>query len=385
MSRIEKHDARTWIVHWDEYTPDGKRRQRSKSFSRAADAKAYALQLDNGEILPESQSRTMAQYADAWWALYRTKLEASTMDSYYRILTRIKAHFGARPLDKIRPIDIDRFYALLMSPNNGLSRCALAPASIERHHAVLHVLFKYALRDGVIKSNPMDRVECPREPEKELTLPDLDDVKAFLIDSQKNPCYVGICIAYYAALRRSEILGLKWSDIDMRTGRLHVRRVRQRLRSGPDEIQLNAYTHRINLPGMEHWIERDCTKSKHDRSFIMPRELTTILRNERKRQAANRLGMGSDYIISDYVCVHDDGTPISDNQLSKAMSGLCRLHDLRHLNLSYQIDAGLPITEISRRAGHTTIDTTLKVYAHALKTQDAESAEAIDAAFGITK
>ena len=214
------------------------------------------------------------------------------MDSYYRILTRIKAHFGARPLDKIRPIDIDRFYALLMSPNNGLSRCALAPASIERHHAVLHVLFKYALRDGIIKSNPMDRVECPREPEKELTLPDLDDVKAFLIDSQKSPCYVGICIAYYAALRRSEILGLKWSDIDMRTGRLHVRRVRQRLRSGPDEIQLNAYTHRINLPGMEHWIERDCTKSKHDRSFIMVVVIQFYLSGMRQINLQFRSAMG---------------------------------------------------------------------------------------------
>ena len=98
-----------------------------------------------------------------------------------------------------------------------------------------------------------------------------------------------------------------------------------------------------------------------------------LLRNEQKRQKSNRARFGASYIASDFVCVHDDGMPVADG-LSKASADF-RFHDLRHANASYLIDAGKPISEVSRRIGHNRTYTTVKTYIHSVKAQDERAAK----------
>lgn len=383
MATITKVSAKSWRVRWDEYSPTtGQRIQRSKTFSRAADATAFKASIEAGDIVPGSVSeQRFSQYVADWWEVYQSNLEATTIKGYNLIIKRLSEYFGAAPISSITPTKINKLYAQLQRPDNGIATSALSPASVKRYHAVLRLIFAAALIDSAIKSNPMQLVKPPREIKKEIELPSIEDVKQQLASLRGTPNFVAASIAFYAGLRRAEILGLKWCDIDLRAHTINVRRVRQRYKPNT-AISLNAATHTIELPGRGTWVERDYPKSKHARKFILPPELLAILRDEKKVQAANRLRIGASYIDSDYVCVHDNGLPISGDTLSRCMAGLCRLHDLRHLNVSYMLDAGVPIAEVARRAGHTTPQTTLTIYTHAIKEQDEEAATALDEALG---
>lgn len=382
MVTITKVGAKSWRVRWDEYSATtGRRIQHSKTFSRAADAAAFKTGIEAGDIVPGSVSEQhFDRYVADWWEVYQSSLEATTIKGYSLIIKRLSAHFGAAPISSITPTKINKLYAQLQQPDNGITAGALSPASVKRHHAVLRLIFAAALIDGAVKTNPMQQVKPPREVKKEIELPDIEAVKRRLTGLRGTASFAAASIAFYAGLRRAEILGLKWCDIDLRAHTINVRRVRQRYK--PDTAALNAATHTIELPCRGTWVERDYPKSKHSRKFMCPPELLAILRDEKKAQATNRLRIGASCIDTDYVCVHDNGLPISGDTLSRCMNGLCRLHDLRHLNVSYMLDAGVPIAEVARRAGHTTPQTTLTIYIHAIKEQDAEAATALNAALG---
>lgn len=381
MATVTKIASKIWRVRYDEYIPEtGKRVQHSKTFTRAADANAFKVEVEADEVVVPSCERSFTAYVDEWWPVYQATLEASTIKGYNRIIKRLKAYFGMTLMSSITATKIQKLYALLQRPDNGLTKEPLSPATVHRHHAVLRSIFSAALIDKVIKVNPMPLVKVPREITDDIELPDITDVQQQLSSLRGKTTFVGAAIAYYAGLRLGEILGLKWADINLSARTIDVCRVRQRYT--PDCGELNTATRFLDLPCRGKWIERDYPKSKRARKFVMPPELVDILKAERRTQLANRVRLGTSYVDTDFVCVHDDGMPIGDAGLSKCMKGLCRFHDLRHVNVSYMLDAGVPVVEVARRAGHTTPTTTLKIYAHVVKHQDEDAAAALENVLG---
>ena len=374
MATIIK-DGNHWLVRWNEYDKSGQRHTRKKQFDTKAAAKEFELAVENGEVQRIDQRITFEKYARQWFDLYQHDIEHSTYGSYKLTMERAITYFGNRELQSIHVLDVEAYYKLLMQPNNGITRKPLCANSVHRHHATLRLIFAYAERDELISTNPAAKARLPKIPEKELPQPDIEAVKERIAELHGTPYFTAVCIALYAGLRRSEICGLKWGDIDFEAETMTVRRVREYYR---DKVPLNEHTYKLD--GQQ--IIRESTKSGHIRTFTMPHALTLILKEELHNQGINRLKFGEDYNHTGFVCVYELGTPINENKLTLQMKGVCRLHDLRHLNVTYQIDAGIPITEIARRAGHTTTQTTLKVYAHALVKQDKAAADALNTAFG---
>lgn len=383
MATVKKLAKNHYEVRYDMYDKDGKRHQKRKSFERAGDANAFAASLDSSTPYEASYVK-FADWLSQWFESYKPRIESTTVSSYSRIVDRWKDYFGAKKLASITPSDVERFCFTLMQPDNDITGDAVSANTVQRHIAVLKRAMRFAVRDGLIPFNPVDRIEPPKAIYKEIELPDVSETQAQVDALKGTALYLPVCIALLTGMRRSEIMGLQWDCVDFKRGTLSVRCVRQRLtKKEVRSMTFNAYTRPLDLPGYENNILRDCTKSKHDRTISIPQSLVALLKQQKAQQAMNRLRLGEMYLASDFVCVYDDGRLISDNTLSKALRGFCRLHDLRHLSASLLLDAGYSAASVADRIGHTTPTTTLKVYAHALQNRDKCAADEIDKHFEI--
>jgi integrase len=385
--RVDKLNNGKYEVRGEYYDRDGKRHGIKRRFDKKKDADKF-IEGHKADDAPSKDAKFSA-WIDDWFAVYQVtaKLELTTIVAYERIIERLKNHFGAMPIRAIKPTDIDMLYLRLMDPAGekvqeyeeryGLKPLTVKPLSsstAQRHHAVLHRALAFAVRDDLVRSNAADKVDRPQSSAKEIVPPDLGAIQAALDALRGRVQYVPTCIALFAGLRQSEVLGLKWDCVDLAAKTLTVRRVRLRLaKKHLGKVRGDDRGEKIDIPGMECWVLRERLKGKHNRTLKIPDELVELLRNEQKRQRANRVKFGARYIASDFVCVHDDGMPVADG-LSKALTDF-RFHDLRHANASYLIDAGEPISEVSRRIGHNSTYTTAKTYIHAIKSQDERAAK----------
>ena len=376
MATVKKLGKGIYEVRWDEYDLNGKRHQRRKKFARAGEANDFAKSLDADRPYDASHM-TVAQWLDQWFFFYAANLETSTQGNYRGILTHWKAHLGQIRLADLKPTHVEKFYAALADPVHPLFKRPLSSSTLQRHHAVMHRAMEFAVRDGLIDVNPLSRVNAPKSSRQPFDLPTMAQVQARLDALENTPYYLPVALALITGMRQSEVMGLRWDCVDLVGQNITVRRVRQRIgKSRLEGLTLNAHTRLI--PDMPGWIERDCTKSKHNRTIPISASLCTLLKSTKAAQAAQQLRLGPQaYRITDYVCTLSDGTPINEAELSRTTKGVCRYHDLRHINGTQLLVAGFSPADVASMLGHTTPITTLNFYAHAIEEQRKKAAEAI--------
>ena len=176
----------------------------------------------------------------------------------------------------------------------------------------------------------------------------------------------------FTGMRRGEALGLKWSDIDFKKGTLKICRTLQ------------------FLP--KRGIFEDKTKNKSSERVIRLSQTTLDdLRLYQVAQTEQRLSLGSYWKgAGDYVFTNPEGKPLKPDSVSSWFSKFMKqhpdipfitLHSLRHTNATLQLAAGVPITTVSKRLGHSNTATTGRVYAHAVQSADDLAAEKLDDLF----
>ena len=165
-------------------------------------------------------------------------------------------------------------------------------------------------------------------------------------------------------MRRGEVLGLRWKDVDLDNARLHVRQA----------VVSVAYEVIVSSP-----------KNHHARVIDLDLGTVEHLRLHRKRQEEERELWGEDYIDSDLVVCKENGEPLHPQTYSQAFERIIakselpriRLHDLRHTHATIALSAGIPTKIVSERLGHESPAFTLKQYAHVMPGMQAEAASAI--------
>lgn len=248
---------------------------------------------------------------------------------------------------------------------------ALSSKTVLHHHRLISSILSTAVEWGVLFSNPCDRTKPPKA---EHTDPKyLDEVQAAalldLLDGENTEYKTAIRLLLFTGLRRGEVLGLEWKDIDF------------------DKSIMQICRSSLYLP--DKGIFEDDTKNRSSNRVIkLPQSAVNDLKQYRKYQLQMRLKVGDRWQETDRIFTTEFGAPLHPDTLSRWFSKFIKahsdvlppisLHSLRHTNATLMIASGVPITTVSKRLGHADTTTTGKIYAHAIRSADEAAAETLE-------
>ena len=238
----------------------------------------------------------------------------------------------------------------------------LSPTSMVNVHRMLSQILSSATKARKIARSPLADVETkPKAKQKPIVVPEESELGALLTRLSGHWLYVPTLLAAYVGLRRGEVLGLRWRDIDFAKGKLEV----------AQKVEVVGGKIRIGVPKTD----------RSRRTVTLPSGLLPELTRHRKEQSAWRLRLGLGKDKADLVFTTPAGDMINPTVFSetfKKMAGI-KFHAMRHLHITHMLKNGVPLHIVSARAGHSKPSTTLDAYAHLLGDKDELAAKAADA------
>lgn len=348
---------------------EGRRRQRRKrGFRTRKDAEAalheMLAQLGGGEYVQPAALTTAEFLVDQWLPAVELRVEWGTYTSYEgHVRLHIVPAVGGIRLQELTPAMLSAAYRDMLS--SGLSA-----KTVKNIHGTLHKALQDAVRWQVLARNVAGLADLPRVTKKEMRTWTVDQTRTFLDLISDHRFEVPIRVAGATGMRRGEVLGLRWPDMDLDAGRVSVRHA------------IKIKTGRIVLGP---------TKHKRGRSVPLDKGTVEALRRHRARQAEWQLAMGSGWANEwDLVFTQSDGRPYRPDSLSADFAKLVkesglpriRLHDLRHTFATVALSHGVPIKVISEVVGHSSTAFTLDQYAHVTPSMLEEVARIVGDSFG---
>jgi len=299
-------------------------------------------------------------------------VRAATYEGYEGLIRcHLPGDLGALPLGDLRPLDLQRLYARLLTDDD-TSRRRLAAGTVLNLHLVLTQAFNQAVRWQLLPTNPASGAQPPRPRRAEPISIDPALRKKLLQAASGTELQVPAAIAASTGMRRGEILGLRWFDIADDFSTAHVRASLQATRDG-------LVFERPKTP-------------RSRRAVALPTFLQTLLERHREAQVRQKAKVGSGWQASDLVVTREDGSPVNPDSLSSAWRRLLRkhdlppvrFHDLRHAHATLMLLQGVHPKVVSERLGHASIGITLDTYSHVLPSMQAQAVEAFDRLFAHT-
>ncbi len=305
--------------------------------------------LDKGLPLDTSKA-TVGQFLEIWLHDYaETNTSPRTVEGYReKVHSYIIPHMGHIPLIKLTPQHIQSLYSDLLQ--RGLS-----PRTVLHAHRILREALGHGLKWGLLLRNVCDAVDPPKPRRKEMAALDTPDVQTFLDAAVTSPYGPLFFLDIYTGMRRGELLGLRWTAVDLNTRTISVTETLQRL-TGQGLV---------------------ATQPKTDRSrrlVSLPPSAVALLSGLKVKQREQHEALGLEWKETDYVFSHYDGRPFHPDTVSHAFADIVkkaglphvRLHDLRHPHASLMLKQGVHPKIVSERLGHASITITLDTYSHIL-------------------
>lgn len=341
---------------------DGRRRQLSgtRSTRREAHELLTKLLLDSGQAGDLGNDETLGTLLDAWQRTKVSTWSPRTVRETRYILRSVPDELRARPLRKLRTIDLDLLYADLGQ--------RVAPATVRRLHTALRSALTQAVRWEWIARNPATNATLPTLPPSEVRPPEPADVAKLITAAEEHdPDFAAwLHLAAAAGARRGELVALRWSDLDLDAGTVLFARA---LVEGPDGV-----------------VEKT-TKTRKGRRLSLDAATVAVLRVHRARALERAMACGARLAPDAWVFTGDAAgrTPWRPELPSRRFIRLrrrlgleVRLHDLRHFHATRLLVAGVDVATVAGRLGHSGGGrTTLAVYSHFLEQADRHAADVI--------
>jgi integrase len=321
-------------------------------------------------IVYDDENQTVGKYITRW--LSDSAKHTVKATSYRAYESQIRNHIvpalGKVRLSRLTPAHLQALYAAKL-------REGMKPASVRQIHAILHKALEQAVRFNLIPANPASKVDLPKVRQEEITpLSAVEANKLLDVTCDERDRFEALYVlALTTGLRIGELLGLRWSDIDLDARRLRVSRQLQRGEKGLIFTEPKA-------------------ASRH--TVDLPVRTVEALKRHRKRQVEETLKAGGAYHDNDLVFAGDLGGPIGPEKVTQRAfkpllkrAGLpkIRFHDLRHTFATLLLARGVHPTYVQRALGHASVKMTLDRYSHWMPSMGRATAEAIDAALALRK
>lgn len=308
--------------------------------------------------------------ADEWLGLMANSddMRASTYERMKQCTERTYQAIGNKYIDEVKYRDIQSFILGLSKDGvNQRTGKGLSPKTQKHYLTFISDTMNYAVKCGLMKSNPCKGISVSKAERKEIMVYSLEEINSLMtkLDDVPLKYKAFFMITAYCGLRRGEVLGLEFKDIDIAHSTLSVQRT-------------------SNYRNKSTGIYESDTKTKCSRRVLaIPNDLLKVLQelySERERQ---RQHYGDQWVECDRLFIQDSGKPMHPNTPYSWLERFCKregiqfksLHAFRHAFATHAITNGVDVKTVSAILGHSQTTTTLNTYTHAVQTANAKAVD----------
>jgi integrase len=355
----------------------GKRRQKWLSgYSTRKQAEAALAStisdLHRGAYI-EPSVMLVSEFLERWLTDYVAhNCEAKTAEKYEQVIrNQVIPALGQIKLKDLKPAHIQKLYSDALNSGRVNGRGGLSSRSVHHMHRILSNALSTGVKWQILSHNPVKATTPPKPEKKEMTSLSAEQSNRLLQLLSGQNLWLPVFLGLTTGMRRGEILGLQWKDINWDRKELSVKRSLKQSKTGV----------KLARPKTAHSL----------RTISLSDVVIDTLRAQKRVQAEERLRLGSAYTDGGMVLAAPGGGPLRPDSIStafaafmKQQSGLpkARFHDLRHTHASLLFQAGENPKVVSQRLGHANVAFTLDTYAHLMPGMETGAASKIDALFG---
>ncbi|MDF2790597.1 MAG: integrase family protein [Neobacillus sp.] len=389
---IQKRGENSWFLSVSSgFDGAGKRIRHTKTVKVSSDAEAkkqlalFVAEIEKGQVAT-SGKMTLDEYFEYWEENYCKNRHAPKTIEYNKgLFKRISQALGHKRIDKITPQNLLAFYSNLAEagvredPNATRrktkveqKKTTLSPNTIRKYHVLLHTLFAKAEQWQLVAYNPVAKVEAPKAVKVKKKIYDEEATGKFLYALQKeevkHQTMAMLCIN--TGMRRGELFGLQWHHIDFKAKTIKIEQASQYMKDKGIFI-------------------KSTKNESSERTLTLPDEILVLLRQHKADQLEQRLKLGgiegkwkgAEEVKDDFVFTTWDGQLAHPDSLNSWLKKFIVKHNLphatphtfRHMTATYLITSGTDLRTVAGKLGHANTTTTSVVYAHLLKTSEAET------------
>lgn len=347
-----EHRKRRYVQEWG-----------YKTAREAPEARDAALRKLKGQGERFFDRTTVGEFVTEWLDRLERQgeIRPSTARMYRTYIEKdIVPALGDKRLVKLTRNDVAQFVDALRDAGRGAT-------TVRRIHATLSSALSAAVKRGLLEASPASKADLPDVEKEKVKVWGREETLAFLEAAHAHRLGTLFEVAIMTGMRRGELCGLRWQDVDLVEGRAVICR---------NLVQVGQKV-----------LEGEPKTAAGERSVGLSAHVVTLLAKLKDAQNAEREEWGEAYTDSGRVFTYEDGRELRPGYPSKVLEVLVkrlglppmRFHDLRHLFASIQLDAGTPKAMVSKLMGHSTIAITADLYSHLMDDAAGKAAEAASA------
>jgi integrase len=367
---IQRRGTKSWRLKWEigRDPVTGARRTKQKTVrgtKRQAEAELARIlgSLQSGTYVDPTKM-TVAELLAKWRdEVAAVEVSTKTLERYTEHVDRLIVGLGHIPLSQLQPLTIQSLYTDLRRSGHKRRQGGLSEQTLLHIHKVLTAALGQAVRWRLIAFNPAADISPPRPTRVEMHTLSGNEMRRLLEAADGTALFVSVLLWLTTGLRRGELLGLMWRDLDRETGRLSVVRSLEETKTGL----------LLKVP----------KTARSARVLPLPQVALDCLTQHELTQKAHRLRAGPAFQDQDLIFPGADGCPQRPRSVTKAFTALVSkanvtkvsIHGLRHTHITELLRGGVHLKVVSERAGHASVAFTLQRYAHAIPDMQQDAAD----------